>query len=155
VIRLAAALALGATQAAALTCAPVDPIQGFRDAQAAPETYHVLHGELSFDPGDMPQGGTAEDPEPSPEPVAARFSGFALGLEGFTRAVEAPVTLRPTCAGPWCGSIAPGTWLLFAQVAEAGYVVEIGPCGGAAFDQVPEATLGALAACLRGEACGP
>jgi hypothetical protein len=153
VIRLALpALLLGATQAAALTCAPADPIRSFREAQAAPETYHVLYGTLSFDPARMPQGDLGAMPRPAP--VSARFDGFGLGLEGFTRPVEAPVTLQPTCAGPWCGTFGPGTALLFAQVTAAGYVVEIGPCGGGAYDQVPEAVLARLAACMRGEACG-
>jgi hypothetical protein len=151
-IRLALpALLLAATQAAALSCAPVDPIRDFQAAQAAPEIYHVLYGTLSFDPARMPQG---ESPDPQPAPVPARFSGFGLGLEGFTRPVEAPVTLQPTCAGPWCGTFGPGTALLFAEVTSAGYVVEIGPCGGGAFDQVSEATLARLAACMRGEVCG-
>ena len=152
-IRLALpALLLVATQAAALTCAPADPIRDFQAAQAAAETYHVLYGNLSFDPARMPQGGSS--PNPRPAPVSARFQGFALGLEGFTRPVEARVTLQPTCAGPWCGTFGPGTALLFGQVTDAGYLVEIGPCGGGAFDQVSEATLGRLAACIRGQACG-
>jgi hypothetical protein len=153
VIRLALpALLLGATQAVALTCAPADPIRDFQAAQAAPVSYHVLYGSLSFDAAGMPQGDLS--PAPRPAPVSARFRGFALGLEGFTRPVEAPVTLQPVCAGPWCGTFAPGTALLFAEVTEGGYVVEIGPCGGGAFDQVSEATLGRLAACMRGQACG-
>ena len=152
-IRLALpALLLAATQAAALTCAPADPIRDFQAAHAAPETYNVLYGTLSFDPARMPQG---TDPAPRPGPVEASFSGFVLGLEGFTRPVEAPVTLQPTCAGPWCGTFGPGTALLFAQVTGEGYLVEIGPCGGGAFDQVSEATLSRLAACMRGEACRP
>ncbi|HVG49862.1 MAG TPA: hypothetical protein VM899_17180 [Rubellimicrobium sp.] len=144
---------LAATQAEALTCARPDPIRSFRDAQAAPESYVVLHGTLGFDPAAMPGGGFSPTPEPRPAPVGAVFQGFALGLDGFTRPVEATVTLQPTCAGPWCGSLAPGTYLLFAEVTASGFRVEIGPCGGGAFDGVPEATLGQLAACLRGEAC--
>lgn len=89
-------------------------------------------------------------------PVEARFDGFALGLAGFTRPVRAAIRLQPVCLGPFCGSIGPGDdWLLFAEVEEAGRLrVEIDPCGAWAFDRVPEATLGALADCLRGEACG-
>lgn len=149
-----AAAVLAATQAAALTCARPDPIQSFRDAQVAPESYVVLHGTLEFDPAAMPRGGFSPTPEPRPAPVGATFQGFALGPEGFTRPVEDTVTLQPTCAGPWCGSIAPGTFLLFAEVTEAGPRVEIGPCGGGAFDQVSEETLSRLTACMKGEACG-
>ncbi len=155
-IRLGAlALAmLAATQAAALTCVRPDPIQSFRDAQAASGSYAVLYGTLDFDPARMPEGGFGEAPNPRPDMVGAAFSGLALGLEGFMRPVQDTVALQPTCAGPWCGSIAPGTYLLFAEVTASGYRVEIGPCGGGAFDQVSETTLMQLTACMRGQACG-
>jgi hypothetical protein len=144
---------LPATEAAALSCLRPDPLRSFREAMAAPETFHVLHGRLSFDASEMPQG-MSERTTPDPAPVDAQFDGFALGPEGFTTPVEASVALQPTCAGPYCGTFSPGEALLFAQVTEAGYLVEIGPCGGGAFDGVPPATLDQLAACLRGGACG-
>ena len=155
-IRMATlALTLGAaTQATALTCAPPDPIRSFQNAQDAPESYVVLYGTLQFDPASIPEGGFSQDPEPRPAPVGAAFSGLALGLEGFTRPVQETVTLQPTCAGPWCGSIAPGTYLLFAEITDSGTRVEIGPCGGGAFDGVSEETLTQLTACMRGQACG-
>ena len=145
---------LTATEAAALSCLPADPIRDFREAQAAPESYHVLHGRLSFDPSLMPHG-MSDDPGVAPNPVDAQFEGFALGPEGFTTPVEAEVTLQSTCAGPYCGTFGPGEALLFAQITEAGYRVEIGPCGGGAFDQVSEEVLDQFAACLRDGSCGP
>ena len=145
---------VAATQAAALTCLPADPIRDFREAQAAPERYHVLHGRLSFDPSLMPQG-MSDDPGVAPNPVDARFEGFALGPEGFTTPVEAEVTLQSTCAGPYCGTFGPGEALLFAQITEGGYLVRIGPCGGGAFDQMSEEVLDQLPACLRDGSCGP
>lgn len=151
---LAAAL-LTATQAAALTCAPPDPLRSFREAQAAPESYVVLHGRLSFDPAAMPNGRRPPRDGTGFPPVPARFDGFALGLAGFTRPVRATVLLEPTCLGPFCGSIGPGDdWLLFARPSERGtYRVGIDPCGAWVFDRVPEPTLDALAGCLRGDAC--
>ena len=143
-----------ATQAAALTCLPADPIRNFREAQAAPESYHILHGRLRFDRSLMPRG-VSDDPGVAPNPVDAQFEGFALGSEGFTTPVEAEVVLQSTCAGPYCGTFGPGEALLFAEITEAGYLVRIGPCGGGAFDQVNQDTLDGLAACLRGEGCGP
>ena len=145
---------LAATQATALTCARPDPIQSFRDAQAAPESYVVLYGNLDFDAGRMPPDGFSQDPNPRPAPVEAAFQGVAMGPQGFTRPVQEAVTLQPTCAGPWCGSIAPGTYLLFAEVTESGYRVELGPCGGRAFDNVSEDTLTRVALCARGDVCG-
>ena len=145
---------VAATEAAALTCLPADPIRDLREAQAAPERYHVLHGRLSFDPSLMPQG-VSDDPGVAPEPVHAQFEGFVLGPEGFMTPVEADVTLESTCAGPYCGTFGPSEALLFAEITEAGYLVRIGPCGGGAFDQISQDMLESLAACLRGEACGP
>jgi hypothetical protein len=145
---------VAATEAAALTCLPADPIRDFREAQAAPESYHILHGRLSFDPSLMPQG-VSDDPGVAPNPVDAQFEGFALGPEGFTKPVEAEVILQSTCAGPYCGTFGPGEALLFAEITDTGYLVRIGPCGGGAFDQVSQDTLDGLAACLRGESCGP
>jgi hypothetical protein len=160
---------VAATQAAALTCAPPDPVRSFRQAQEAPERYVVLDGRLAFDASLMPESGQPVPPyEPPPghepptgapdllaRPVPARFEGFALGLEGFTRPLSTPVALRPSCAGPWCGSMGPeGTWLLFARETAQGYEVLVGPCGGWAFETPSESVLGQMAACMRGQACG-
>lgn len=151
------ALLLPAAPAGALTCAPADPLQSFRSAHAAPESYVVLHGRLSFDPAVM--SGSREPPpgalETVLEPVEARFEGAALGLVGFTRPVRASVHLVPTCLGQFCGSIGPGEdWLLFARPSGTGtYRVEIDPCGAWAFDRPSQGTLDALAACFREGAC--
>lgn len=155
---LLAASCLAATQATALTCVPPDPLQSFRAAQAAPQSYVVLSGRLDFDPARMPDG--SEVPPGAAQtalaPVEARFEGFALGLAGFTKPVRASLLLRPTCLGQFCGSIAPGgTWLLFAQPGGSGrYSVEIDPCGQWAFDRFTQATLEALSACIHGAPCG-
>ena len=151
---LLALCSLAATEAAALSCLPADPMRDFQEAQDAPESYHILHGRLSFDPSLMPQR-VSNDPGVTPNPVDAQFDGFALGPEGFTTPVEAEVVLQSTCAGPYCGTFGPGEALLFAEITEAGYLVRIGPCSGGAFDQVNQDTLDGLAACLRGEGCGP
>jgi hypothetical protein len=156
---LLAAVLLPATRAAALTCVPPDPLRSFREADASPERYVVLHGRLRFDPAGMPGLGTLPPPgaaETLLDPVAAQFEGFALGPDGFTRPVRAAVTLEPTCFGQFCGSIGPGEgWLLFARTSEAGrYRVEVDPCGAWAFDRVTEDTLDALVTCLQGGSCG-
>jgi hypothetical protein len=134
-------------------------VRSFREAAAAPETYAVLLGRLDFDPALMPEGGYVEGQaeRPDPAPVPARFEGQGLGPRGFAPSSVAAVTLRPTCAGPWCGSLEPGggEWLLFAREAPGGWEVEVGPCGGMIFERPPQAVLDRLAACMRGEACGP
>jgi hypothetical protein len=150
---LAALLALVGTQASALSCLRPDPLRDFREAQAAPEPYHVLYGTMAFDPSQAPQG-FYEEAEPAPPPVSARFEGMALTRNGFTSPVQAEVTLQPTCAGPYCGTFGQGTVLLFAEVTADGYVVRVGPCGGGAYDTADQAVLDRLTACARGAACG-
>lgn len=153
-----AAATLGPVQAAALTCAPPDPLQSFRMAHQAPEVYVVLHGALSFEPAPSPDGADLPPPgaaETALEPMEAQFEGFALGPEGFTLPFSTSVVLQPTCLGQFCGSIGPGEgWLLFAQPSGTGdYLVEVEPCGTWTFDETTPTQRDALAACLRGEAC--
>jgi hypothetical protein len=152
------AACLTATEALALSCVPPDPLQSFRMAHEAPETYVVLRGRLSFDQAQMPDGSEVPPgaAETRLDPIQASFEGFALGLSGFTRPVSAPVLLQPLCFGQFCGSFGPGEdWLLFAQASGSGqYTVTVDPCGQWAFDRTSQETLDALAACIRGSACG-
>lgn len=150
---LAALLALGGTQAVALSCLPADPIREYQEAQASPNTFHVLFGHVTFDASQM-SGGLSEDPEPEPAPVRAQFDGNSLASDGFTRPLVTEITLQPTCAGPYCGSVAPGFLLLFARVTDGGYIVEVGPCGGGAYDEMNQQTILDLYACAAGESCG-
>ena len=151
------AACLTATEALALSCVPPDPLQSFRMAHEAPETYVVLRGRLSFDQAQMPDASEVPPgaAETRLDPIQASFEGFALGLSGFTRPVSAPVLLQPLCFGQFCGSISPGEdWLLFAQASGSGqYTVTVDPCGQWAFDRAPQATLDALAACIHSGAC--
>lgn len=155
---LALLATLLAGPAVALTCAPPDPLQSFRMAHEAPESYVVLHGRLEVDASRFPDGVEAVRPgaaETLLDPVEGRFRGFALGLSGFTRPVDATVLLQPQCFGQFCGAIGPGDgWLLFARPSGSGlYTVTVDPCGQWAFQDLPDATLDTLAECLRGRAC--
>jgi hypothetical protein len=156
---LALLAALAAPPAAALTCAPPDPLRSFHEADAAPEAYMVLHGRLALPASGWPDvsagpPGYPEAPVATLPPVAARFEGFALGGNGFTHPFSGPILLDPLCAGPWCGSIGDGTWLLFARQDGADWRVAVSPCGGWAFENPPPRMLDALAACMKGGACG-
>ena len=69
-------------------------------------------------------------------------------------AVETAVLLQPSCAGPWCGSLAPGDEvLIFAREEEGQLVVDLEPCPGKVQAAPDAATRDRLAACMRGEAC--
>ncbi len=147
---------MAASPALALSCLAPDPLRSFQEAAAAPETYVVLLGRLDFDPALMPEGGYQDRQDgDDPAPVPARFQGQGLGPGGFAPSSVGALTLRPTCAGPWCGSVEPagGEWLLFARQVPGGWEVEVGPCGGMIFERPAQAVLDRLAACMGGEAC--
>jgi hypothetical protein len=151
-LALAAAL-LAATDAAALSCIMPDPAQSFRMADEAPDRFVLLYGTLAADPALFPDG---TELEPDPDPVPGRFAGHSLTAAGFTEEASGPVTLQPTCAAQWCGG-PPGTGPVpaFARLTGAGRVIELDPCNAWVFPDPSTATLDLMAACLRGEACGP
>lgn len=151
-----AALILAATQAPALSCIPPDPVRTFQMANEAEDSYVVLYGTFGFDESLLPPGVQMGQMPPDPAPIPARFDGHALTLDGFNGPVSRPVIVQPVCGGPWCGGMGANLpYLAFAKVTEAGYVVEVDPCGFGVFQQPDRATLAQMTACLRGDACEP
>lgn len=152
-MRLVVLALLVPAPALALSCVRPDPLVALAEAEASPDSHVVLRGRLDFDEGAMP--APVSEGAPAPEPVAARFEGAGLGRAGFAIPIVAKVTLRPVCAGPWCGSVPTGeAWVIFARVADEGYEVEVGPCGGALFRDEP-GVAEAVAACHAGGDCAP
>ena len=147
----AACIALIGAQAHALSCLRPDPIVTFQQLAAAPEEYHVLYGELSFDEDALPP---AVSNDPNPVPIPARFVGKGLSADGFTIPYISNVELQISCAGPWCGSARSGVDAVFF-VAAAGQprTVEAGPCGGMIFEEPTQAVLDMLITCMQGGAC--
>lgn len=142
--------ALTGAQAQALSCAAPDPVRAFQAAMAAPETYVVVSGTLALGT----QEPVPDGPKDRARVVPVRFSGMVLTRDGFTQALQTPMTVQITCAGPWCGSMPPQTEVIaFAQLADRAYTIEVGPCGGV-FDPEP-AVEQLLLSCIRGEACVP
>jgi hypothetical protein len=151
---LAAALALAATQSAALSCLPPDPIRAFEHARDAAETYAILYGSFDFDVSKLPDSVQMSDPQPDPAPIPATFTGTSLGLEGFVNDATSQMTIQPVCFGPWCGGMAADTPVLaFARLTPDGPVVSVDPCGGSVFFTPDQTTLDQMTACLRGEPC--
>ena len=142
--------AFAGSQARALSCVQPDPVRAFQYAMAAPETYVVLRG--TFAEAEIlipPDVGKAEA-----HPVPVWFIGAALTRDGFTQALETPMTVQITCAGPWCGSMPPQTEVIaFARLADGAYTIGAGPCGG--FFEPEPAVERLLLSCIRGEACVP
>lgn len=143
-------LMLAAQQAAALSCLRPDPASAFQNAAAAEARYVVLLGQFDFDaPPEQPFSNDAQGQE-----TVATFRGQGLGPTAFGPTPERSVTLRTSCAGPWCGNFpTPGQDVLaFVQQTDDGYLLTIGACGGAIFDP---STAPVVEACMRGEDCLP
>lgn len=163
VAAIAALTLLATSPAQALSCLRPDPLTAMNAAVASDQIYGVLKGTLTFDDAAMPDpvGADTLGPDDAPEtpaPVPARFVGTVLDRDGFTRAYEADVTLQPTCAGSWCGTLVSGgdEALIFARATEAGsYVIDVDPCAQWIFPAPDAAVLDAITACATGGSCEP
>jgi hypothetical protein len=154
-ILLAAALAMISGQAHALSCMRPDPIETFQQVAAAPESYYVLYGELTFDETLLPPG-VLDNQARSPDPIPAQFSGKGLTQQGFTSDYVSPVTLQISCAGPWCGSArSGGNAIYFVEATNPPVTMIAGACGGRIFEDPPQAVLDMLTSCMQGGACSP
>lgn len=152
-ILFATALAMISGQAHALSCMRPDPIETFQRVAAAPESYFVLYGELTFDETLLPPG-VGDNNTRAPAPIPAQFRGMGLTRDGFTSSYVSPVTLQIGCAGPWCGSAkSGGDALYFVQADEPPVTMVAGPCGGMIFPDPSDAVLDMLTSCMQGGAC--
>ena len=128
-----------AGQAMALSCLRPDVARTYAEAAEAEAAYVVVHGELDFEPGDMPP---AEGTEPAPKSreLRATLHGKGLTQGGFDTPFTRPITLEAQCLGPWCAQAEPGVEVLaFVETAGDGYRLTITPCGGMAFQEPSEA----------------
>lgn len=151
---LAILLAIQSFPVHALSCLRPEPLATYRAAEQAREPFVVLYGTLDFDADLMPPY-TSDIPIDAPIPVPATFTGRGLTDAGFTHRLEAsPITLRPECAGNWCGGTAPETpSLIFAEVSKQGWIVTLGACPFWLFSNPPRDVLDTIARCFAGEAC--
>ncbi|MEO0904437.1 MAG: hypothetical protein AAFX89_06665 [Pseudomonadota bacterium] len=150
---LAATLAMIAGQSHALSCVRPDPIDTFKRVAAAPESYFVLYGKLTFDEAELPSGVSINQSR-DPAPIAARFEGKGLTRQGFTSDYYSDVTLQVTCAGPWCGSARSGIdAVYFVEATDPPVTMRAGACGGLIFEEPSDAILNMLTSCMQGGAC--
>ena len=152
-VLFAAALAVVATQGAALSCMRPDAVGTFNTLSGQREGYYILHGTLDFDASKQPQG--VVNKERNPDPIAAHFEGFGLNAAGFTSRFDRDVVLQPVCFGPWCGTQVPGvTSLFFAKIVGEQIVISADPCGTTIFPEPPQSVLDAMTDCINGD-CTP
>lgn len=147
----------GAGPVSALSCLAPDALRSFTEAHAASESYRAYVGSFDFDPSALPPVQDLSLPvSATPNPVPARFTGLQLGPTGFKTPVEERMILQPSCAGPWCGSLAPeDEVLVFAREEDGKLIVDLEPCPGRVQGAPDDATREKLAACMRGEECVP
>lgn len=145
-----------ATQSVALSCLAPDVARSFTQAANAEERYIILLGTFAFEEA----GEEAGKGRPSARQDAefqSDFDGQYLTQDGFQTAPTLAVDLRFTCAGIWCGTMQSygAQVLAFVEQTDAGYTLDIGPCGGQAFtDPTPE-QVNQVVACMRGDTCEP
>lgn len=128
--------------------------RSFVEANEAEETYIVVHGQLEFDRSALPPG-MLDDPEAQGRDIPARITGAGLMRDGFTLPFATDLTLRTTCAGPWCATAEPGEALTFLEKTDDGYVLTVSPCGGHLFQSPTTEDLSRVSSCFAGGACDP
>ena len=152
---LALAGCVAASQSAALSCMRPDVAQSFRMAAASEDVYIVLLGQFNFAP--LPSTQTDDINAPREVSGPATFTGQYLGAEGFQDAPMFDMTIAVTCAGPWCGGIAPSddSYLAFVQQTADGYVLAVDPCGTSAFANPTPEQIATVESCMNGDPCEP
>jgi hypothetical protein len=146
-MRLALALLLLGTQAAALRCLPPDPMRSFLMAQGDVESWIVLRGALTYDDvADIEQ-----------DAVPARLTGYSLGQDGFDVPFDGPLRLVPDCVGSFCGGLPERSdYLIFARRgADGSYTTPLNPCGQWILPDPGARTIAAIVACYAGRSCEP
>ncbi|GGB00515.1 hypothetical protein [Allosediminivita pacifica] len=152
---LAFILALTAAgPAVALSCMQADPQADFRRAAADDRSWIVVDGEMRFDEDLLPKTDLgAQAPRDAVE-IPARIEGQGLSKEGFTIPFDRDITLRATCAGPWCASPASDTrYLAFLLKEGDGYVALASPCPGNLHPNPAPEALDAVQTCMQGGPC--
>ena len=140
-------------QAFALSCIRPDPIATFKQVAAAPDSYFVLYGELTFDEGRLPSG-VSDNQMREIDPIPAQFRGKGLTRQGFPTDYVSPAMLEIGCAGPWCGSArSGGNALYFVKAADVPVTMVAGVCGGMIFQDPSVAVLDMITSCMQGGAC--
>jgi len=117
---------------------------------------------LPFAQTDDAQGGLPLPPDdlgpaPTERRVTQRYvlAGSVIAADGTLRPGTTEAEITAICAGPWCGDLPrQGRARLFLLRGEgAGYVTEIGPCGGGIFPVPTSDQLSALKRCVAAGRC--
>ncbi|KCV82645.1 hypothetical protein ATO10_06871 [Actibacterium atlanticum] len=153
---LAAALALCATQAQALSCVPADPVASYVKARDSEEVYVVVRGSLSGRP-DLPAPDLSDN-APESSLYTSHFQGYRIATNGFTVLFETRVEVTELCFAVWCAHVPDqDDAVMFLRQTEtpAGWALIEGPCGGNVFSNPSDEMIKDLTRCARGGPCEP
>lgn len=140
--------------ALALSCLAPTIERSYAQFAAAEEAYIVVHGRLTFDISELPQGMTGNTRPPRMTKVTADLQGTSLGKTGFVAPFDQQITLEVTCLSQWCGHAqAVDDTLAFVRKDAEGYALRITPCGGSAFGSPEPEMLERVAQCMAEQAC--
>ncbi|MDR9392737.1 MAG: hypothetical protein RI571_00280 [Roseovarius sp.] len=151
------ALIFMAGPAVALSCLRPDVARSFHRADAAPETYLVVHGKLGFDESLLPERNLRSwQGAPAETLVPAVLKGKSLSKAGFETDFDRQITLKVQCFGPWCGGAVSGIdYLAFVENDSGDFFLTLGPCGGFDFPRPDAEMLETVLRCFRGGRCEP
>lgn len=141
----------------ALSCLRPDVATTFNSLDEQPTPYVLVHGELTFDSALLPvTDWIKQDAIRRETDIPARLPGQSLTRQGFTAAFDKEITLSVGCVGPWRAlARSQSDVLAFVGYRDGSYVLALDPCDFTAFFDADDATLDAVAACMRGESCMP
>ena len=155
---LAAATCMAAIAgpALALSCVPPDVARTYEDLHAAPETYMVIHGTLTFDESKLPEADLENQFDNPPiTKLSARLKGQALSHNGFKTPFDKTISLDVLCLGPWCAGGQSGMNIMaFVERNASGYTLTLGPCYSMVFEPTVQ-NLEQAESCMRGAECIP
>ncbi|MGC1503360.1 MAG: hypothetical protein WA782_04380 [Sulfitobacter sp.] len=140
--------------ALALSCLAPAVDRSYAQFAAAEEAYVVVHGRLTLDMSDLPQGMTGDTRPPRMTKIAAELQGSSLNKTGFVVPFDRPVTLEVSCLSQWCGHVQTGEEILaFVRKDVDGYALHITPCGGSVFGSPKPEMLAQVKQCMADQAC--
>ena len=141
------------TQATALSCIQPDVTNDYGRAAASEDEHIVVLGDLMFAEQHFPEPEDINEPTQNGAEIIGWFNGHSLSPGGFDRRFERDVTLRFSCAGPWCGGTAPGTHMAFLKREGSSYIMTLGPCGGMVYRDPTEVQKSQAISCMRNKDC--
>ncbi|UWQ90709.1 hypothetical protein K3727_18380 [Rhodobacteraceae bacterium M382] len=143
--------------AVALSCLPWGATDAYLEAAASKSNFVVVDGQLTFDDSLLPTTDW-ENQQQTPEQsrIPARIQGQSLSRAGYLTPFASDITLEVLCYGPWCAGATDGArYVMFLEQRPDGYVLQVNPCGGFAFDAGKGEAAKQVLQCHQGGRCAP